>query len=312
MGGAIGYTKIKNGKREHQHRWTNAFPDFFNSYSFHFPKSPEAFDEYIREHDVSYIQMQEDWDKNGPDGPFEHNMTDFYFGTTPRFAPKHYGALVVDFDKKIVYHCQGYSDFGTLHDSINLVYSEILSAREDGKKEIFVQPHEAEFWKTEVEPLLDENKIQAYYMTTIDREAVEKENGIYNDVGNRLKYERLGELMKPLPLDEIKYGDNFEMFKKTPQEIMNRNWVQRNWNNLPEDFKVALEAKQSSDQWYEDPFLDISLGIKSDWRFIRYDESKEGFELMMQDMDKEYGLTPEDKEAWQKYIQHRYVEAELE
>ena len=313
MGGTLGFTQIRNGKRESQHRWTNVFPDFINSYRFHFPDSPEAMEKYITDWEEPYRGMQEDWEKNGPDGPFEHNMTDCYFGPeVPRFSPCGYGLLVLDFDKKIGYHCQGYSNFGVLEPMISLTYSSLVHAMERGESSIRARQRDIDEFEQDIRPLFDQDKLQLYYMTNIDENGQEKEKGIWDKVESRLKLDFLNDMMTPLPLDQIKIGDNFSVFMDKPSEVFQRDWCQRNLDKLPEDFKAAMNLMKDQKGWYDSVYMAFHLGIKSDWKFIRYDESREGFLEMMKDMDAEYGLSQQDKEAWNEYISGGWPEEQEE
>lgn len=107
MGGNLAITLIlENGKTYKMDRWTNSFPNFVNHMKF-IEKDPNHIAEYLH----SWLEMKEDWEKNGPNGPFEFNMTDVYF---PHFemAPTEYGLVVIDMKKNKIYSQQGYSSPG--------------------------------------------------------------------------------------------------------------------------------------------------------------------------------------------------------
>jgi hypothetical protein len=79
-------------------------------------KDKAHIDQYLE----AWIDMKEDWEKNGPDGPFEHNMTRVYF---PHFemAPSEYGLVVLDMKKNKIYSQQGYSYPGQSHRNIKRI-----------------------------------------------------------------------------------------------------------------------------------------------------------------------------------------------
>jgi hypothetical protein len=110
MGGNLAITLIlEDGKTYKMDRWTNTFPNFVNNMKF-IRKDPIHIQNYLK----SWLEMKEDWGKNGPDGPFEFNMTNVYF---PHFemAPSEYGLVVLDMQKNKIYSQQGYATPGHSH-----------------------------------------------------------------------------------------------------------------------------------------------------------------------------------------------------
>ena len=116
MGGNVAMTirlsdeMRKEGEQEiyKMDRWTNSFPWYLNHRGL-VESSREHFDEYMSQ----WIEMKDDWDKNGPDGPFKHRMTSCYF-PWDIMAPSEYGLIVVDYQTKTIISMQGYSHIGGL------------------------------------------------------------------------------------------------------------------------------------------------------------------------------------------------------
>lgn len=322
MGGTIGFTQIKNGKRESYHRWTNVMPSLFESYHFHFPESPEAMEEYIRKWEEPYRNMQDDWERNGPDGPFENNMTDAYFGPhIPRFAPEHYGLIVVDFDEKKVYSCQGYSSFGVFINSIDIPYYLMVKAHQRGETQIQLQKDEIEWLMNDLKPYFDNGKLKLHYYTNVNEDGSLKP--LYHMDNYPERMNAVPPYMKEWPLDGVKWLDDFSHDlgvypSRLPGEhadLRDEDWFKRNQATHPKDALKAVEliyqerGKSSEERSYGQydyelqPRLDFKLSVDSEWEFFRYKESPKGFKQFMQDMDEKYGLTEEDKADWKDFIE---------
>lgn len=109
MGGSIAITLITpEGQTYKMGRWTNSFPGFINNLKF-----IQKDDIHIEEYLESWLEMKKDWNENGPDGPFEHNMTPIYL-PYEQMAPMGYGLVVIDMQRNKIYHCQGYSSLGSV------------------------------------------------------------------------------------------------------------------------------------------------------------------------------------------------------
>ena len=106
MGGSIAWTvREANGVEHRMKRWTNIMPgtitdDFLAG-------DPALFAEAME----SYLGMKADWERNGPDGPFEHNMTDAYAPYPYGLTPAEYGFIVTDFQTKTLISCNHYTSF---------------------------------------------------------------------------------------------------------------------------------------------------------------------------------------------------------
>ena len=104
MGGSIGVTLIKpDGEVLKMCRWTNTLPSFIMDMGF-INKKETHIEEYLE----SWLDMKKDWEENGPDGPFVHNMTDAYF-PYDHMSPTGYGLVVIDMKENKIFTCQGYT-----------------------------------------------------------------------------------------------------------------------------------------------------------------------------------------------------------
>lgn len=103
MGGAIGITLIKpNGETLKMCRSTGSYPSFVQHIKF-----VEKDEEHIEKFLKYWRKMKKDWERYGPNGPFEHDGTD-YFLPFNEMAPVGYGLIVIDMQKDKIYSCQGY------------------------------------------------------------------------------------------------------------------------------------------------------------------------------------------------------------
>lgn len=106
MGGNIAWTIRKaDGTEFRMDRWTNIISDSIND-DFLEGKE-EAFNEAME----SWLSMKDDWEKNGPKGPFEHPMTDVYAPYPYGLMPSEYGFIVTDFVTKTLISCNSYTSF---------------------------------------------------------------------------------------------------------------------------------------------------------------------------------------------------------
>lgn len=107
MGGNLAVTLItEEGTTYKMDRWTNTFPNFVNNM-----KLVRKEKEHVQNYLEAWLEMKEDWEKNGPKGPFEFEMTNMYFPHAG-MAPSQYGLVVIDMQKNKIYSHQGYSSPG--------------------------------------------------------------------------------------------------------------------------------------------------------------------------------------------------------
>jgi hypothetical protein len=110
MGGSIGVTLITpDGETYKMDRWTNSFPDFVNNMRF-LKKRRRHINQYME----LWLRLKADWDKNGPDGPFEEEGTTSYF-PHEGMIPVGYGCLVIDMQKEKIFCMNSYASVGIQH-----------------------------------------------------------------------------------------------------------------------------------------------------------------------------------------------------
>ena len=103
MGGTISVTIIEqNGDMHKMQRWTNNVPAFIKNVKFITKDS-----DYVKAYLDRWLPLKSDWEKNGPDGPFEYEGTTDFFPSTG-MTPDEYGILVIDFQKDKIYAIQDY------------------------------------------------------------------------------------------------------------------------------------------------------------------------------------------------------------
>lgn len=109
MGGSISVTLIEeNGTMHKMQRWTNPIPRFMSNMKF-FNKDKEHIENYLN----GWLPLKEDWEKNGPNGPFKHPGTRDFFPSIG-LSPDEYGILVIDLQKNKIYSIQNYTDFSQI------------------------------------------------------------------------------------------------------------------------------------------------------------------------------------------------------
>lgn len=109
MGGTIAMTLREPDGTEHRMaRWTNIMPWAFSTLGF-LEKDPAHLDALLGQ----WRDMARDWDRNGPDGPFEFNMTPCY-APHRELVPTGYGMVVADMQNDVILHSQGYTSIGKL------------------------------------------------------------------------------------------------------------------------------------------------------------------------------------------------------
>jgi len=105
MGGSISVTLIEeNGSMHKMQRWTNPVPRFMKDMKF-FQKDKEHIQNYLN----GWLPLKEDWEKNGPNGPFKHAGTKDFFPSIG-MSPAEYGILVIDLEKNKIFSIQNYTD----------------------------------------------------------------------------------------------------------------------------------------------------------------------------------------------------------
>jgi hypothetical protein len=109
MGGSIGVTIRSNGQEWRMERWTNPLSEVLHNPDF-LTETNGAVEAYLK----TWLGMAEDWAAHGPKGPFTHPMTPVYAPYPSGLQPSEYGAIVVDFDNRIILECQGYTGVGVL------------------------------------------------------------------------------------------------------------------------------------------------------------------------------------------------------
>lgn len=109
MGGNVAVTLRRNGVEHRMDRWTNPLPE-----TWHDPDFLDGKDSAIEAYLKPWIDMAEDWKKNGPQGPFLHNMTSAYAPFPFGLQPSEYGAVVFDFDTHTLLSWQMYSKPGSM------------------------------------------------------------------------------------------------------------------------------------------------------------------------------------------------------
>lgn len=108
MGGNIAWTlRLSDGTEHRMDRWTNPLPDVLVDPAF-LAEEPEAIARALK----SWLEMGDDWRRNGPDGPFEHNMTEVYAPYPYGLKPSEYGFVVTDFPSRTVIACNHYFTLG--------------------------------------------------------------------------------------------------------------------------------------------------------------------------------------------------------
>jgi len=106
MGGSIAWTiREANGNEHRMKRWTNIIPETITDGFL--AGDPALFEEAME----SYLNMKADWERNGPDGPFEHPMTTAYAPYPFGLQPAEYGFIVTDFQTKTLISCNHYTSF---------------------------------------------------------------------------------------------------------------------------------------------------------------------------------------------------------
>lgn len=106
MGGNIAWTvRRADGSELRMSRWTNIFPDIVSDEFL--AGDDAAFDDAMK----VWFEMKKDWVTNGPNGPYEHNMTPVYAPYPYGFRPDEYGFICVDFINNTVISCNHYTSF---------------------------------------------------------------------------------------------------------------------------------------------------------------------------------------------------------
>jgi len=67
-------------------------------------------DTHLASYMKEWLPMQEDWQENGPKGPFKHNMTPVYFPGPRQICKCGYGIVFADYVTKTVVGWQGYAE----------------------------------------------------------------------------------------------------------------------------------------------------------------------------------------------------------
>jgi hypothetical protein len=130
MGGNVALTIRKDGQEYRMDRWTNIMPSLLHDISF-LNGEKDALDDALD----SWVGMKEDWERNGPDGPFDFNMTPVYAPFPYGLKPSEYGAIVVDFDTNHLLNLQGYCGVGTI-DYLRMGYGPRAAEMNPDKEDI--------------------------------------------------------------------------------------------------------------------------------------------------------------------------------
>lgn len=109
MGGNVALTIRKDGQEFRMTRWTNILPSLLHDIRF-LNGEPDTLKEVLS----TWEDMKDDWERNGPNGPFDHVMTPTYSPYPYGLKPSGYGAVVVDFDTNHILNLQGYCDVGNI------------------------------------------------------------------------------------------------------------------------------------------------------------------------------------------------------
>lgn len=110
MGGTIAMTlRHEDGTVLPMYRWTNILQDWLTNLAL-----LEGDPAHMAGCMKNWEDMRKDWEANGPDGPFEHNMTSCYFPSPEGVHPGGYGLVVLDLKTKQILHCQGYTSIGKM------------------------------------------------------------------------------------------------------------------------------------------------------------------------------------------------------
>ena len=110
MGGSISITLREPDGTEHRMlRWTNSMPFGITNLGI-LTDDQKHMEAYLD----SWVSMKDDWEANGPKGPFEHNMTEAYFPSRG-LAPYGYGLVVIDMVNKVILSSQGYTSIGLMN-----------------------------------------------------------------------------------------------------------------------------------------------------------------------------------------------------
>lgn len=110
MGGVIGFTLREPDGTEHRmRRWTNILPWALTNRLF-LEKRPEHVAAIL----APWREMQDDWARNGPEGPFDHPMAPVYGAPPHGLAPDGYGLVVADMAREVILSYQGYTTLGQM------------------------------------------------------------------------------------------------------------------------------------------------------------------------------------------------------
>lgn len=108
MGGEVNvYIRDHSRTLYKMRRWTNTLP----SYLLFIGHESEIknLDQYM----ANWYEMEADWEKNGPKGPFQHAMTNAYFPSPQTIKYGEYGLVFVDYVTKTIISYQNYTNIGS-------------------------------------------------------------------------------------------------------------------------------------------------------------------------------------------------------
>ena len=113
MGGNLAITiREPNGKEHRMDRHTNSMPFFVNNV-----RLCDKDSDYLANYLKTWYDMLADWEKSGHRGSKCKLPMTACYAPYPFLAPSEYGIVVIDMMKDVILDLNGYSEFGTLHDS---------------------------------------------------------------------------------------------------------------------------------------------------------------------------------------------------
>ena len=317
MGGSIGFTAIKDGRVFKMCRWTNSMPGLFKSIQVLQPEiDPEETERHFQRYMKAWLDMKKDWEKHGPEGPFELNMTTSYFGNEPDgMFPDGYGLVVMDYDRKKLYSMQGYCSFDHINTELGYEYQEYSKGNTRR-----IDEYTEQRLLTELKPLFDLGHINTLRFNINfgeDFKLLGKDEGGYFDKRNTLDVSGLD--LRWGDEFETRYGNLWEELKSKfnpGSRIFNMDIFKRNKDVIPEFIWEALifQEKQQAKKDHDtkdgrNPYsIWFDIIPSTEWEVMNFEEDYSGSKGMLQELQKHYKLEEFELVKWNEWIQDKTEE----